>query len=421
MSTYQKLENNQAQVKVEVESSLWLSAQTKAFEKLAKKVTVKGFRKGKAPKHLVKKQLSEKEVLLEAADSLMQEELMKAVDEHEIEIIDRPSVSVEEISEEKLTLVFDLTVSPTVELKQYKGLGYQVPQLYVLEDEVKAEVERMRERASNLELKEDGVVENGDTCVIDFEGFKDGVAFEGGKAENYSLVIGSKSFIPGFEDGLLGLKANDEKELELTFPENYQAEHLKGQKVVFKVKVNEIKTKVLPELNDDFVQELDLEGVDNLEQLNAYAHDKLLKQKTQAETQKLDEEVINKLISANDFEVPAVMVERESKEMLNEFSNRLAQQGMTLSNYFQMTGLTEEQFLKDYSEEASKRVKVRLIFKAIAKKEDFKVLDEEVEKEYQRYAEMYKISVEEIKKYLRYEDIQEDLKFNKVFNFIKEN
>jgi trigger factor len=256
LSTWTVKEKSTGELKVTVEGDLWKKAQDKAFKKLAQSVNVKGFRKGKAPLDMVKKQISEQEILIEAVQNVAQEALEAGLVEHKVDPISRPELGVDEVSAEKTVLSFTFAVNPEVTLGEYKDLKVKKTSAKVTKKEVEEKLEELRQQFAELTLKEEGAVEHKDTAIIDFEGFKDGVAFEGGKGENYSLEIGSNTFIPGFEDALVGMKSGEEKDVTLTFPENYQAEHLAGQEVVFKVKVNEIKSKQLPALNDEFVKEV---------------------------------------------------------------------------------------------------------------------------------------------------------------------
>ena len=267
MSEYRKIENAKAELICTLDQEEWKKAQETAFRKLAAKVEIKGFRKGQAPRHLAEKYVNHNEVLLDAAEALAQETLNKAVEEHNVILIDRPSLKIDEMTDEKCVLNFECPVYPDVTLGDYKSLEYKPEEVTVDEKEIDDQIADLLNRKADLELKEDGEVEDGDTTVIDFEGFLDGTAFEGGKGDNYDLVIGSHSFIPGFEEQLIGMKSEETKDITVTFPEDYHAEDLKGKEAVFKVTVHEIKKKVLPELNDEFVAEQKIENVNTVEEL----------------------------------------------------------------------------------------------------------------------------------------------------------
>ena len=243
MSEYKKIENAKAELKCTLEGEKWTEAQKSAFKKLAAKVEVKGFRKGQAPKNLVEKYVSHQEVLLDAAESLAQEALTNAIKKHNVELIDRPQLKLDEINDDKCVLTFECAVTPDIKLGDYKKIEYKVEEVKVEDKDVDDDIAKLLDRKADLELKEDGAVEDGDTAVIDFEGFLNGEPFEGGKGENYDLVIGSNSFIPGFEPQLIGMKPEETKEINVTFPEDYQAENLKGKETTFKVTVHEIKKK----------------------------------------------------------------------------------------------------------------------------------------------------------------------------------
>ena len=279
MSEYKKIENSKVELQCTLDGEKWADAQKAAFKKLAAKVEVKGFRKGQAPKNLVEKYVPHQEVLLDAAENLAQEALTDAIKEHDVELIDRPQLKLDEINDDKCVMTFECTVTPDVELGDYKKIEYKVEEVTVEDKEVDDDIARLLDRKADLELKEDGAVEDGDTAVIDFEGFLNGEAFDGGKGDNYDLVIGSHTFIPGFEDQLVGMKSEETKDINVTFPEDYQAENLKGKEVTFKVTVHEIKKKVLPVLDDEFVKDQKITDVNTVDELKAYTKDELLKQK----------------------------------------------------------------------------------------------------------------------------------------------
>ena len=269
MSEYKKIEDGKAEVLVTVEGDKWVTARKKAFNKLSKSLQIKGFRKGQVPGTLAKKYIGDQQVNYEAASDLCQDEFKAALDEHDVQLIDQASLDYKELTNDKVVYDFTCPIKPDVKLGDYKSLKYEEGDSSISDEEVENDVKALLERKADLELKEDGTVENGDTAVIDFEGFKDGKAFDGGKGENYDLVIGSGSFIPGFEEQLIGMKPEEEKEINVTFPDNYHVEELKNAPVVFKVKVHEIKKKVLPELNDEFIKEQKIDGVNTVDEYKA--------------------------------------------------------------------------------------------------------------------------------------------------------
>ncbi|MDD6005518.1 MAG: trigger factor, partial [Firmicutes bacterium] len=319
MSVLNKIENAKVELKVTLEGEKWETAKNKSFDKIASKVEIKGFRKGQAPKNLVRKQINEQQVILEAVESLAQEALINAIEEHHVELIDRPELKIDTLTNEKAEITFVCAVKPDVTLGQYKGLGYSVEEATVTDEDVENEISKIKEQKAELEIKEDGSVENGDTVVIDYAGFKDGVAFDGGTAENQELVIGSNTFIPGFEEQLIGMKSEEEKEINVKFPEDYHAEDLKGADAMFKVTVHEIKTKVLPELDEEIISSLNIKDVKTEEELRNYIKDALLKNRQNENENKATDELLDKVCEAATVEIPEVMIENEVTDMLKEY------------------------------------------------------------------------------------------------------
>ncbi|KPD01550.1 Trigger factor [Geobacillus sp. BCO2] len=314
-----------------------------------------------------------------------------------------------------------MTVKPEVKLGQYKGLEVEKMDATVTDEDVENELKRLQENYAELVVKEDGTVENGDTVVIDFEGFVDGEPFEGGKAENYSLEIGSGTFIPGFEEQLVGMKAGEEKEIQVTFPEEYHAEQLAGKPATFKVKVHEVKAKQLPALDDEFAKDVD-EEVETLDELKAKIRARLEEaKKNEAETA-LRNAVIEKAAANAEMDIPEVMIKNETDRMLREFDQRLQMQGLNLQLYYQFSGQDEASLREQMKEDAEKRVRAALTLEAIAKAENIEVTDEEVNKELEKMAEAYKLSVDKLKELLGSLDgVKEDLKWRKTVDFLVEH
>lgn len=420
-ATWSLKEKSTGELKVTVSGDAWVNAQEKAFEKLAKNVEIDGFRKGSAPKALVKKQIREQSILMEAVDIVANDAYTFGLQDHDVTPIARPTLDLETLTAEAATLIFLVTINPEVTLGQYKGLEVTKGYVTVDEDEVSERLNKMREEYAELLVKEEGTVEVGDTAVIDFEGFKDGEAFEGGKGENHPLEIGSNSFIPGFEEALVGLAAGEEKDVNVTFPESYQAEHLAGQPVTFKVKVHEIKTRQLPELNDEFVKDLNQEGVETLEQLKEKVTHELTHEKEHQVEDAFDNEVLGKVVEASSVEIPQVMIDEETEAMFEDFKRRLQSQGFTMELYAQVTG-QDEAFLKEQiSKDAESKVKVRLVLNAVAKAENLDANEEEIEAEFAQIATAYNLEVEKVKELVAPESIAYDLRLKKAFDFIKES
>ena len=419
MSEYKKVENAKAEVVCTLEGESWQKAKQAAFRKLASKVEIKGFRKGQAPKNLVEKYISHNEVLLDAAESLAQNALDEAVKEHDITLIDRPELKVDEINDDKCVMTFVCPVLPDVKLGDYKAIEYAVEEVKAEEQEINDQIATLLDRKADLELKEDGVVEDGDTTVIDFEGFLDDVAFEGGKGENYDLVIGSHSFIPGFEEQLIGMKPEKTKEINVTFPEDYHAENLKGKEVRFNVTVHEIKKKVLPELNDEFVKELKYENVNTVEELRNYTKENILSRKENDAKNKAENDLMDKIADITEVEIPEAMIKSELDSMVQNYEARMMQQGISLDQFLQITNQTIDQLRDSMKDDASKRIKINLALGEIAKSENVAVNEEDLKNEYDRMSEMYGMPVDEIKKYVPEDTLKDDLKLQKALDLLK--
>jgi len=420
-TTWTMIEKTKGELKVDIEGDVWQNAQKKAFNKLAKDVQLPGFRKGKAPLDLVKKQIAEQNILVEAVEGIAQEALDLGLVEHKLNPITRPELGMDAISTEKVSIKFTFEVLGEVTLGEYKNLGLTKEVAIVTPEEVEAKLEGLRAQFAELVLKEEGSVEHKDTAIIDFEGFKDGVAFDGGKGENFSLEIGSNTFIPGFEDALVGMKSGEEKDVTLTFPENYQAEHLAGQEVVFKVKVNEIKSKQLPALNDDFAKEVNQKDIDSLDALKAKFEKDILADKAKKAEDDYNNALLTRVVESSTLEVPAVLVDDETQTMLEDFANRLQQQGFSLKQYTEITGQTEDDLRAQMRIDAEGKVKVRLVLDAVAKAENITVTHEEIDNEYKTIAETYQMDLERVKQLAPEGTIAYDLRLRKAYDLIRES
>ncbi|WP_214481503.1 trigger factor [Bacillus sp. SM2101] len=419
---WEKSEGNQGVLTVEVDAEKVNEGLDAAFNKVVKQVNVPGFRKGKMPRSLFEKRFGVESLYQDALDILLPEAYSAAVEETGIEPVDRPDVDIEQMEKGK-TLIFTakVTVKPEVKLGEYKGLEVEEIDATVTDEDVDNELKQLQERQAELTLKEEGSVENGDTVIMDFEGFVNGEAFEGGTAENYSLEIGSGTFIPGFEDQLAGLEAGAEKEVEVTFPEEYHSEELAGKPATFKVKVHEIKAKELPVLDDEFAKDVDDE-VESLEELTTKTREKLQETKKREAEDSLRNSLIEKAAENAEVEIPEAMFKTETDRMVQEFEQRLQMQGMNLELYTQFSGQDEAALREQMKEEAEKRVKINLTLEAIAAAENFDVTDEEIEKELENMAGMYNMPIEEIKKMLgNLDSIKGDLKIRKSIDFLVEN
>jgi len=418
-TTWTLKEKSTGELLVTVDGEEWAKAQEKAFNKLAKNFEMPGFRKGQAPKALVRKQLNEERIMVEAIDEIATDALFAGIEEHKLQMITRPTLDIDKMTKDEATIKFIVTVAPEVKLGKYKDITIKKKAVEVKDKDVEGELKNYQNRFAEL-VEKRGKVAKGNTAIIDYEGFLDGVAFEGGKGENYSLEIGSGSFIPGFEEQLIGMKANEEKEITVTFPEEYHAEELAGKEAVFKVLVHAVKQRKLPELDDEFAKEVDIKGVETLEQLRNYIVDDLTKRKTEEADQAAENELMSKVVDAAEVEIPDVMVQDELNQMVDDFKNRLSQQGLTFDLYKQFTGQDEAKIREEMSKDAYNRVKVRLVLSEIAKQENLEVSDEEMEEEYKTISEMYSMDLEKVKASIDANAVKYDLRIRKAYDLIKQ-
>lgn len=394
-----KNDKNKHEKTIIIDGDAWKNALTKAYEKNNKKAKIDGFRPGKAPYDIYVKKFGVESLFLDAADMVVEDAYLKAIEEDKLIPVCEPEVNIKEVDDKKIEFVFTIITKPELTIKKYKNLKIKKEDASVSEEEIDEEIKHLLEHYAELEIK-DGKVENGDTVIIDYEGFVDGVAFEGGKAENYSLEIGSGSFIPGFEDQLIGMEKESEKEIEVTFPADYHAENLKGQKATFKVKVHEIKTRKQRELDEEFFEDLGMEGVNSVETLRSSIKEHLETHKKNDVENKFVEDLMDAISKNTDVEIPDKMVEEEVDRLLKRAEENLKYQGISLDLYYQFTRTTEADLRNQLESEAFKNVLYRLILEEIIKLENIKVTDEEIEEELAKMAERYQTSKEEILKEL---------------------
>nr|WP_295971479.1 trigger factor [uncultured Bacillus sp.] len=419
---WEKLEGNQGVLTVEVGAETVGKSLDSAFQKVVKQVTVPGFRKGKMPRHLFEKRFGVESLYQDAIDIMLPDAYMNAIAEAGIEPVDRPEIDVEQIEKGK-SFIFTakVTVKPEVKLGQYTELEVEAFDTTVTDEDVEQELKNMQEKQAELVLKEDGKAEMGNTVVMDFEGFVDGETFEGGKAESYSLELGSGQFIPGFEEQLIGLAAGEAKDVEVTFPEEYHAAELAGKPAVFKVTVHEIKAKELPELDDEFAKDVD-DDVETVDALKEKIKSRLEHDKKHQEEHHIQDTVVEKAVENAEIDIPAVMIENEVDRMLQEFEQRLQMQGMNLDLFFQFSGKDKAALRDEMKEEAEQRVCGSLTLEAVAKAENLKVTEEELNAELQKMADMYNMTVENIKTALgNLEGVTADLQIKKAIDFLVEN
>jgi trigger factor len=419
---FEKLEGNQGVLTVEVDAETVSTSLDSAFKKVVKQINVPGFRKGKMPRPLFEKRFGVESLYQDAIDLMLPEAYTTAIEETGIEPVDRPEIDVEQMEKGK-TFIFTakVTLKPEVKLGNYKGLEVETFETSVTDEDVDNEIKSLQEKQAELVVKEDGKAENGDTVVMDFEGFVNDEAFEGGKAENYSLELGSGQFIPGFEEQLVGLATGESKDVEVSFPEEYHAAELAGKPAVFKVTLHEIKGKALPELDDEFAKDVDDE-VETLDALKEKIKSRLEHDKKHEEEHYLQNTVVEKATANAEVEIPSVMIDNEVDRMLQEFEQRLQAQGMNLELYFQFSGQNEEALRGQMKEEAEQRVRGNLTLEAIVKAENIEVSDEEVNVELQKMADAYNMTVENIQAALgNLDGIKSDLQVKKAVQFLIDN
>lgn len=422
---WEKLEGNSGVLTVEVDSARVDTALDEAFKKVVKKVNVPGFRKGKVPRKMFEQRFGVESLYQDALDIILPEAYAEAIDEAGIEPVDRPDIDIEQMEKgENLIFKATVTVKPEVELGDYKGLEVEAQDVSVSDEDVEEELKQLQERHAELVAVEEGEVQNGDTVVMDFEGFVDGEAFEGGQAENYSLEIGSGQFIPGFEEQLVGAKTGEETEVNVEFPEEYHSEELAGKPATFKVKVHDIKRKELPELDDEFAKDVN-EEVETLDELKKDLREKLQTSKEQQADAEKRDALVEKASENVSVDIPEAMVNTEADRMLQEFEQRLQAQGMTLDMYYQFAQTDAEGMKAQFHEDAEKRVRMNLTLEAISEAENLEVSDEEVDQEIEKMAEMYQRSADEIKQILAMQGgadtLKGDLKVRKAIDFLVEN
>ncbi|MBD5543981.1 MAG: trigger factor [Lachnospiraceae bacterium] len=419
----EKLEKNMAKLTVEVPAEEMEKAVEKAYQKNKGQISIPGFRKGKVPRAMVEKMYGKGIFLEEAANSVIPSAYEKALEECEEEIVSSPEIEVVELVPEK-PFIFTALVAlkPEIELGKYKGVTVEKADTAVSEEEVAAEIDKERERNARTITVEDRPVKDGDMTVIDFEGFVDGQAFEGGKGESYPLTIGSGAFIPGFEEQVVGAKLEEEIEVNVTFPEDYHAEELAGKAAVFKVTVKEIKEKELPELDDEFATEVS--EFDTLAEYKEDVQKKLTEKKEEEAKNAKESKVIEAIVEDSKMEIPDAMVSTTQRQMVDEFAQRIQMQGLSLEQYFQFTGLTPEKMLEQVKPQAEARIKSRLVLEAVVKAENIEATEEDFEKEIERMASAYQMEADKVKETLGEHgktEVMKDLAVAKAAEFVVEH
>lgn len=419
LKSCEKTETNVYQVEVQVDAETFESAVNKAYLKNKKRINVPGFRKGKAPRAIIEKMYGAGVFYEDAIDIVYPEAVEEAMKEAGHTLVAPPAdVEIVSVGKEGVEFKFKATVKPEVEIGTYKGLKAYKEEIKVEASEVDARIEEMRDRNSRMVTVEDREAKDGDMVEIDFEGFTGGEAFEGGKAENYNLTLGSGSFIPGFEEQIAGHKTGDEFEINVKFPEDYAPE-LAGKDATFKIKLHEIKEKQLPDVDDEFVK--DVSEFETLDELKKDIEENLLKEKEHQADHEVDDQIMEELVSGLKAEIPEVMYENRVNESVRNFESRLNSQGMALEAYLQYTGMDMDKFREGFRAQAEMQVKGRLALEKVADLEGLVPTDEDIEAEYKRYADTYNMDIETVKKVIPAEDIKDDLCITKAVDFIKDN
>ena len=419
----EKLEKNMAKLTIEVPADDLEKAFQSAYMKQKNKISLPGFRKGKVPRQMIEKMYGAEIFYDDAANELIPKAYAEAYDECDLEIVSRPEINVVQIEKGKAFIfTADVATKPEVTLGEYKGLEVDKVSTRVTQKEVDAKIQEEAEKNARTITVEDRAVQDGDEVILDFEGFVDGEAFEGGKGENYPLTIGSGSFIPGFEEQLVGAETEKEVEVKVTFPEEYHAEELKGKEAVFKCTVHEIKAKELPEIDDEFAAEVS--EFDTLDEYKADVKAKIKEEKASEGKRKQEDQVVEQAIKNASYEIPEAMIDTQVMQMADEFAQRMQSQGLTMEQYFQFTGMTAEKMMEELKPQAVKRIETRLVLEAVAKAENIEISDEKLDEEITKMAEAYKMEADKLKEFMgenEKKQMKEDMAVQEAVTFLVEN
>ena len=414
-------DKNVKEVIVKIEGNDWKKAIDKAFKEKAKTITVDGFRKGKVPRDIYEKKYGKESLYLPASDYVIEDAYRKALEESNLVPVVQPKLDVKDVNDEYIEFVFKIITKPEVKIKKYKGLGVKEEKVKVTKEEINHEIGHLLERFTETRTKEKGKLENGNIAVIDFEGFKDEVPFDGGRAENYELEIGSNTFIPGFEEQLVGMKVEEERDINVTFPEDYPAEELKGAPVVFKVKLHEIKEKIAREFDKELFEDLAIEGVDSKESLEKHIEEDIKAHKEMEAENKYVDTLLEKVAKNVEVDIPEEMVEEEIDRLIARYSEQLKMQGISIDMYYAFTKTTEKDLRANMEKEAYNHVLYRLMLEELVKMETIEVSKEDAEKEAEELAKKYQMKKEEfVTVFGGLEMVQYDLEMRKVIELLKE-
>lgn len=419
----EKLEKNMAKLTIEVSAEELEKALQTAYNRQKSKISIPGFRKGKVPRQMVEKMYGAEIFYDDAANALLPKAYSEAYDECGLDIVSQPKIDIVQIEKGKpFIFTAEVATKPEVTLGEYKGLKVDKVSNRVTQKEIDAKLQEEAEKNARTITVEDRPVQDGDEVILDFEGFVDGEAFEGGKGENYPLTIGSGSFIPGFEEQLIGVESGKETEVNVTFPEDYHAEDLKGKAAVFKCTIHEIKAKELPEIDDEFAAEVS--EFDTLDEYKADIKAKIKEQKEKEGKSKQEDQAVEQAIANASMEIPDAMIDTQARQMLDDFSQRMAQQGLTIEQYYQFTGSSAEKMMEDLKPQAVKRIQTRLVLEAIAKAENIEISDEKLDEEIAKMAEAYKMEADKLKEYMgeaEKKQMKEDMAVQEAVTFLVEN
>ena len=410
---------NVHEITLKVEGSEWTEAIDKAFKKANQKAKIDGFRPGKAPREIFEKKYGKESLYMDAVDNILQDKYVSVIEDSKLEPVVQPKVDIKKVDENGVELLFIITTKPEVKINKYKDLKVKKEEVTVTEEEAEAKIGELQKQFAEIVIKEDKIVE-GDTAVIDFEGFLNDVAFEGGKGENYPLEIGSHTFIPGFEEQLVGMKKDEEKDINVTFPEDYPSEDLKGKAVVFKVKVREVKTKTLPELNEEFFLDLGMEDVKTKDELVNKMKEEIKREKEYAAENKYVDDLLEEIAKNTEVDIPEEFIENEIERMFHQFSDNVKMQGLTVEQYCSFLQTTEDKIKEQMKDEATKRVTYRLILEEISVLEKIEISDEDAEHEAEHLSTHYQMTKEELlKAFGGLEMIKYDLQMRRALEIIQ--